>query len=311
MTAIPPPRADFAPAERAKYDLYRSPIDPALPDKIMDEVVSRDRALSEVLGPGITGHVADDPHHHDMVSVPPSNTENVSAFGASYAFEHVYARLLPFQGLEGIERSHPLYPISQTGGLAFPYNPSISEGTSVNYSNIEITHSNESYHSYKSTENVRINLQDCIWTCDTFDNAVYALSVLHFLRSYSLMDFGRGRTGRPPSPMWFSAYGMWIYNRVPVLLEKADFSFPNDVDYVGIPEFGTPEYGERKFMTHRGGGPHTPSGKYSWMPVKFTVSSISLIVQHAPAYWTNFNLDDYRSGAMIDHRIRISEGGGL
>lgn len=185
-------------------------------------------------------------------------------------------------------------PIIQTGGLVFPYNPAISEGVSVNYDSIELTHSNESYHAYKSTDNVRISLSDCVWTCDTFDNAVYALSVLHFLRSYSLMDFGRRQSGRPPSPMWFSAYGNYAFYRTPVLMEKADWTFPNDVDYVGIPEFGSQEYQSRQLKYRR-----TADNSYTWMPVKFTVSSISLIVQHTPKYWTNFSLSDYRSGNML------------
>lgn len=120
------------------------------------------------------------------------------------------------------------------------------------------------------------------------------MSVLHFMRSYSFMDFGNFRTGRPPSPMWFSAYGNYAFYKVPVLLEKADWSFPNDVDYVGIPEFGSSEYIERRLQTKR-----NASGNYTWLPMKFTISSISLIVQHSPRYWTNWSLDDYRSGEML------------
>jgi hypothetical protein len=215
----------------------------------------------------------------------------------SYAFEHVYAQLTPFQYpvVAGNQAgNHPLSPVIQTGGVIFPYNPSISEGVNVKYDAIELTHTNESYNAYKGTDNVRITISDAVWTADTFSNAIYMLSVLHFFRSYSLMDFGRFRTGRPPSPMWFSAYGNYAFNRVPCLMEKADWSFPNDIDYVGIPEPGTEEFRSGVLKTTRNG-----SGKYTWLPVKFTVSSISLIVQHSPAYWTHFSLEDYWSGAML------------
>lgn len=202
-------------------------------------------------------------------------------------------------------RNNAMGPIYQTGGLVFPYNPTISEGVSVKYDNIELTHSNESYYAYRATDNVRINISDAVWTCDTFENAVYALSVLHFLRSYSLMDFGRGNTGRPPSPMWFSAFGNYAYYRVPVLMEKADWSFPNDVDYVGIPEPGTPEYQSRSVIYTKSAA----GGNYTWLPIQFKVSGISLIVQHSPRFWLNFSLDDYRSGLMLEreksfHAIR-------
>lgn len=192
---------------------------------------------------------------------------------------------------------HALYPIIKTGGLVFPYNPSISEGVSVKYDAIDLVHANESVYVYKATDNVRITITDATWTCDTFDNAVYALSAIHFFRSYSQMDFGRNRTGRPPSPMWFSAFGNYAFHRVPVLLEKADWSFPNDVDYVGIPEFGSTEYIERRLNYRR-----DASGSYTWLPMTVKVASISLVVQHSPTYWRQFNLDDYRSGAMLRRR---------
>jgi len=210
----------------------------------------------------------------------------------SFAFEHVAATLTPFD-LPSLD-SPALRPILNTNGLVFPYNPVISESVSVKYNSIDLTHSNESYYAYQSTENVRINISNAVWTCDTFDNAIYAMSALHFLRSYSLMDFGVGNSGRPPSPMWFNAYGNYGFHRVPVLFEKADWSFPNDVDYVGIPELDSAEYEGRLIQRSR-----SVEGNYTWMPMKFEVSSISLIVQHSPAYWVNFTLEDYKSGAMV------------
>lgn len=192
---------------------------------------------------------------------------------------------------------HALAPIFATSGLVFPYNPTISESISVKYDSMELMHTNESYNVYRGTDNVRINIGDATWTCDTFDNAVYALSALHFLRTYSQMDFGIGRTGRPPSPMWFSAYGNYAFHRVPVLMEKADWTFPSDVDYIGIPEFGTPEYRARTLKYER-----DASTQYTWLPMTFKVSSISLVVQHSPSFWSNWNLDMYRSGELLRQR---------
>ncbi|KPL07306.1 hypothetical protein AMJ86_04790, partial [bacterium SM23_57] len=172
------------------------------------------------------------------------------------------ARSSPANSQLNALNTHALAPIFATNGLVFPYNPTISEGISVKYDALELTHTNESYHVYRGTDNVRINIGDAKWTCDTFDNAVYALSALHFFRTYSHMDFGAGRSGRPPSPMWFSAYGNYAFHRVPVLMEKADWSFPADVDYVGIPEFGTPEYRQRVLKYER-----DDSNQYTWLPM--------------------------------------------
>lgn len=276
-----------------------------------------------------------------------SQNSDTNRLTPSYAFEHVTAKLIPFDlmmiGAAGVTRptpaplgalggttisrvantlnvspqsskvrsknqedrdGHPLFPIFKTNGLIFPFNPIISEGVSVSYDAIDLTHSNESYHIYKATQNVRINLSNAVWTCDTFENALYALSALHFFRVYSFMDFGRGRTGRPPSPMWFEAYGNYAFHRVPVLMEKADWSFPNDVDYVGIPEPNTNEWKRGTLATRRTGS----GGKYTWLPIKFEVASISLIVQHSPSYWKNFNLDDYRNGTMLSSRGSFHAG---
>lgn len=265
----------------------------------------------------------------------------IEDFRPSYALEHVAARLEPFdllrmglklggtdkradaadsiQGGQGSNipnaagqsaarvspantqlssrSQHALAPIFATNGLVFPYNPTISESISVKYDSMELTHTNESFHVYRGTDNVRINIGEAKWTCDTFDNAVYALSALHFFRAYSHMDFGSGRSGRPPSPMWFSAYGNYAFHRVPVLLEKADWSFPSDVDYIGIPEFGTPEYDARVLKYER-----DDDTQYTWLPMIFNVSSISLVVQHSPSFWTNWNLDMYRSGELLRKR---------
>jgi hypothetical protein len=69
------------------------------------------------------------------------------------------------------------------------------------------------------------------------------------------------------------------------------------VDYVGIPEFGSPEYIDRRLKYQR-----DSTSNYTWLPMIVKVASISLVVQHSPTYWTRFNLDDYRSGEMLRNR---------
>ena len=248
-----------------------------MPEDVPFELPSFDNAfkLSTLVGDRFVG---------DQMGTQASN---------SFSFEEVAAVLQPFYS-KGVPEDHPTYPINRTQGLIFPYNPSITENVNIAYDRVDLTHSNEGFHAYKNTDNVKINISDAVWTCDTFDNAVYALAALHFFRMHSFMDFGRGRSGRPPSPMWFSAYGNFIYRRIPVLLQSADWSFPNDVDYVGVPEFGTSDYVNKRLATSRNTG-----GRYSWMPVKFTVTGINLVVQHSPAYWTGWNLDDYWSGRSM------------
>lgn len=197
------------------------------------------------------------------ISGPNSRTTTMNP-GDFPVFERYAARLVPFDlplVARGMNTGHAMWPIVQTGGLVFPFNPSISEGVNVKYNSMEMVHSNEAYHVYQATENVHITLSNCTWVCDTFANAVYTLSVLHFLRAYSFMDFGKARAagairGRPPSPMWFSAYGNYAYNQVPVLYQRADWTMPDDVDYVGVPEPGTPGWNSCQLVST--GSPTSP-----------------------------------------------------
>ena len=235
------------------------------------------------------------------------NGTGLTNFSASTSkpFEQFAAKLVPFDLAlmqQKADKSHALWPIIQTGGLVFPFNPTISEGVNVKYNSMEMVHSNESYNVYQATENVHITLANCTWVCDTFANAIYTLAVLHFLRSYSLMDFGKARSlgairGRPPSPMWFSAFGSYAFNQVPVLYQRADWTFPDDIDYVGVPEPGSSGWNSCQLVSQ--GSPNAMDS-VTWLPIKFVVSSISLIVQHAPRYWINWSLDDFRSGNMLN-----------
>src|SRR5678815_102564 len=68
---------------------------------------------------------------------------------------------------------HPLFPLYQTGGLVFPYNPTISESLGIRYDVTELVHANENIHAYKNTDNVRLTLSECVWTSETWDQAIY------------------------------------------------------------------------------------------------------------------------------------------
>ena len=76
--------------------------------------------------------------------------------------EQVAARTSPANSQLNSRDRHALAPIFATNGLVFPYNPTISEGISVKYDALELTHTNESYHVYRGTDNTRINIADAV-----------------------------------------------------------------------------------------------------------------------------------------------------
>jgi hypothetical protein len=192
-------------------------------------------------------------------------------------------------------------------------------------------HANESIFVYRSTENQKLGVTGT-WTADTLESAQYMLAVIHFCRYYALMDFGRNRegrttsTGRPPSPMWFSAYGLYAFRDVPVLYQGSSWTWPVDGDFVGVPNprvvgSGSQEpllTGKEKtaamtesfgdagsgLVVARGGVPRGSDqmAQFTWLPIKIEIS-INLVVQHSIAYWTDrFSLDAFKSGAMAGIR---------
>jgi hypothetical protein len=273
------------------------------------------QTASPIANSGITGF-QQQPVNSNLSALDQANigaTIGANGLSASVSGQFNFGSVTANLGLNGLTTSgssiyppgHPLYPLTQTGGLVFPFNPVISENLGVRYDSTELTHTNESIHAYKNTENVRINLADCIWVADTFDQAIYTIGVIQFFRSFTLMDFGRAGpgTGKPPSPMWFNAYGNYMYCQVPVLIEHVDWAFPQDIDYVGVPNPGTDAYNNQtlSFSTANnvlGAGANVNG--YTWIPIKFTVNSISMVVQHSINYWVNeFSLAAFQSGQLI------------
>lgn len=230
-----------------------------------------------------------------------------------------------------VKETEPLYPIIKTGGLVFPYAPTISESRAVNYSKTgDIVHSNEAYWTFQSAENVQISISNAVFTADTLENARYMMAAIHFFRTYTLMDFGSGRSGRPPSPMWLSAYGKYGFRKVPVLLKNVEIPWDTqDVDLVGVPNFENTGYGQASTTPANIGGrdvrifqtmarssdqQNQPTQAYTaedftWLPMKLSIPSIQLVVQHSAQYWKTFSLDDFRSGSMLSSRETPSSVG--
>ena len=197
----------------------------------------------------------------------------------------------PTIGRETIEitRPTPLQPIIDTGGLRFQFTPSMTETIQVEYDTEQPPHTNEGLKIYRATPNRTISLSNIVFTADTEENARYVLAVIHFFRTYSLMSYGAGGdipAGRPPSPMWFTAYGPSMYDKVPVIMEGADITTSDpEQDLVSVTDF---------------------DGNQNWVPRKLTIGSINLTVQHPANFWRNANssnnLEAYRRGDLIRNR---------
>jgi len=174
----------------------------------------------------------------------------------------------PYAGYPGI-----LSPLSQTGGMIFPYRPTVDINRTVNYENVTPVHGMQEFKSFRNNTGATINITGQ-YSAQTIEEARYLQAALHFLRTASLMSFGRGGAvpaGMPPPVLNLSAYGPNNMVNVPVILDNVVNAYPNDVDYVRVDG--------------------------NDIPTLITIST-QFSVQLSASQLRNFNLDAFASGNM-------------
>jgi hypothetical protein len=230
-----------------------------------------------------------------------------------------------------------LNPLKETGGMIWPYTPSISSNMEVDYQSMATVHANQDFHVYSKTPAVQLQVNGD-FTVQNQKEGQYAMAAIHFLRTVTKMNFGENDplAGTPPPVLLFSAYGPYVFHNLPVIVKGFQIDFPDSVDYVqvqvsgsagtrtspgtpvparvdvittepleqGIP--GNPE--ARRIEIPRIGTPGVPAvpsqtemipQNYTvWLPSQFKISAM-LIVQHTPKELrSRFNLNAYRDGAL-------------
>ena len=219
-----------------------------------------------------------------------------------------------------------LQPLYETGGLIWPYTPTLFDQASVLYDHYDPMHSNQPFAAFKS---VAVKEIVCTgqFTAQNEAEARYGIAALHYLRTITKMYFGLGGAdgndtqraavnlrGTPPPILLFNAHGTAVYHNVPVIVTIYNVEFPQDVDYVQV-VFPSAEIRRRNAAaldaalldpTGNSPAPIVPSqrGQFTndisaWVPTRFTVS-VTMQVQNTPDRWRRrFNLNDFRTGALI------------
>jgi len=126
--------------------------------------------------------------------------------------------------------------IKEMGGLIFPFTPSITETNSSNWEVMQFTHNNYDYRSFTNNKSPTISING-LFVANSKENARLMLETRHFLRSFTKMEQGikaEERAGIVPPVLLFSAYGKYMYNEVPVIIESYSFPLPSDVDYQSV-----------------------------------------------------------------------------
>jgi hypothetical protein len=155
------------------------------------------------------------------------------------------------------------------GQIVFPYTPTISFGSTANYSEYELVHTNYAINAFTNSRPNNIIINAPFYN-QTREEAINTVDTLLFLRSNLKMDFGNNATGAPPPILTFSAYGEFNFNNVPVLLLNFDTSYANEIDYVN-------------------------DGRGNYIPTDMTVN-ITLLPQYSAEKQRAFSLDAFSNG---------------
>lgn len=126
-------------------------------------------------------------------------------------------------------------PLWATNGMLMPYTPAIQvTHTSVEYAQYSLPQTPFDYFAFSKRNSPMLSVT-ATYTAQNKLEARYVLGVLHFLRAITMNYYGRQNgdlRGVNPPTLLFSAYGPYMYDRVPMLIRNVSFGLDQDVDYV-------------------------------------------------------------------------------
>jgi hypothetical protein len=123
-----------------------------------------------------------------------------------------------------------LDPLIEHGGIVFGNTPSLTFAATSSYTPYELAHTNYELNAFQKTTISDFQIQGAKLTSETRAKADYTLAVIHFLRTFSKMNYVDA--GMPPRILYFSAYGDYMFNNVPVALGAFTIPLNDDIDYV-------------------------------------------------------------------------------
>lgn len=223
-----------------------------------------------------------------------------------------------------------LTPLARTGGVIFPYTPTISINYNANYETTEPAHTNYKVFNYRNSSVDSITITGDFTAQDT-NEANYLLAVIHFFRSATKMFYGKDespRLGLPPPLCYVEGHGQFLFSNHPVVIQNFNVNYPNDVDYItatldqtgnesaggtlNLPVYSSPAVGmpttwQRLFQSNlaRGGRPapraasNFAQATVTRVPTKMQITIVVLPMVTRADYSNRFSLQDYASGKLL------------
>jgi hypothetical protein len=141
--------------------------------------------------------------------------------------------LVPKSYLVG-QTAGPNKELLNSGGIIFPYTPSIGLEHNANYSPINAMHSNYTQFFYKNSQVSEIAVT-AKFTVQNEKDAGILLAVNHLLRALTKMRFGNdSNAGSPPPVCRLMAWGDYMLDNVPVAVKSFKLELSDSVDYFTI-----------------------------------------------------------------------------
>jgi hypothetical protein len=220
-----------------------------------------------------------------------------------------------------------LEPLAVTGGVVFPYTPSITTSYAAQYNPTDLTHSNYKSYFYQGSSVNEVQINATFTAQDTFE-ANYLLAVIQFFKSVTKMFYGQDpNRGVPPPLVFLQGLGEFQFNLAPCVVSNFNYTLPNDVDYIRARVSsidGTNLLSRRDRTTNGtasswnpssarlstaelpvGGEPTRPppptlgTASPTYVPTKMDMAITLLPVQSRAQQSRQFSLRDYASGSLI------------
>ena len=206
--------------------------------------------------------------------------------------------------------NHPVYsgsplmaPLQRTGGLVFPYTPTVNIVHTANYNAISPTHSNYPTQTYRNSSVDQITVSGQFFN-ETEEEGKYWLGVLHYLRSVTKMAYGSGNgdiQGSPPPVLRFSGYGDYVFNNVPVVVQNFTIDLSPDTDYISINAGGASSglSSALQAVESVAGGSIPQSGNGNVHVPVSSLISITLLPAYSRREQEKFSLRSFVSGDLV------------
>lgn len=188
--------------------------------------------------------------------------------------------------------------LDPTRRFTFEITPTFSDARTANYTPLDVLHHPGQMQVYKSTESRNFQLQGKLIS-NTSAEAANNLYYINLIRSWVMPFYGTGTEadpetkkyfGAPPEVLWFSAYGKFHFEKIPVVL--TGYSLAYDEQYDMIPATTTTDEQPDLQLFNSDGRTLVP------MPVIMAVT-LDIRESYSPTEFSSFDLRQYRDGDLV------------